>query len=49
MASLIARIRRFINSPQGRQARTRAEQLARDPRTQQRIRGLRDRFARRRH
>ena len=50
MASLITRIRRFMNSPQGRQARMRAEQYARDPRNQAKIRGLLQRFGgRRRH
>ncbi|MEO3781953.1 hypothetical protein ABGB12_01380 [Actinocorallia sp. B10E7] len=49
MASLITRIRRFLASPQGRQARMRAEQLARDPRTQARVRGMLHRFGGRRH
>ncbi|WP_198653419.1 hypothetical protein [Actinocorallia populi] len=49
MASVITRIRRFLNSPQGRQARMRAEQLARDPRHQAKARGLLQRFRGRRH
>ncbi|GAA2738428.1 hypothetical protein [Actinocorallia aurantiaca] len=50
MASLIARIKRFLASPQGQQARTRAEQLARDPRNKARIQGVLQRFGgRRRH
>jgi len=40
MASLIDRIKRFASSPQGRQARARAERLARNPRTQAKVRGL---------
>jgi hypothetical protein len=40
VASLIDRIKRFMRSPQGRQARARAERLARDPRTQAKARGL---------
>jgi hypothetical protein len=48
MASLINKLRRFVQSPQGRQARARAERMARDPRTQAKIRNLRGRFGRRR-
>ncbi|WP_199485379.1 hypothetical protein [Actinomadura craniellae] len=48
MASLISKIRRFAASPQGRQARARAERMARDPRTQAKIRSLRSRLTRRR-
>ncbi|GAA0970465.1 hypothetical protein [Actinocorallia libanotica] len=48
MASVITRIRRFLNSPQGRQARMRAERYARDPRNQARVRGLLHRFGGRR-
>jgi hypothetical protein len=44
MASIADRIRRFLRSPQGRQARARAERMARDPRTQAKIRGLLARF-----
>ncbi len=49
MASLIDRIRRFMNSPQGRQARMRAEQFARDPRNQAKVRALVQRAGKRRH
>jgi hypothetical protein len=48
MASIIARIKRFAASPQGRQARAKAEQMARDPRNQARLRQLRARFSKRR-
>lgn len=48
MASLSDRVRRFINSPQGHQARTRAQRMARDPRTQAKLRGLLRRFGKRR-
>ncbi|MES9537030.1 MULTISPECIES: hypothetical protein [unclassified Actinomadura] len=37
---LMDKIMRFARSPQGRKARARAERLARDPRTQAKIRGL---------
>ncbi|POM23833.1 hypothetical protein BTM25_24590 [Actinomadura rubteroloni] len=40
MPSLTERIRRFLNSPQGRQARARVEGVARDPRNRERARGL---------
>ncbi|WP_433475211.1 hypothetical protein ACQPZP_42210 [Spirillospora sp. CA-142024] len=40
MASLIDRIKRFAQGPQGQKARARAEQIARDPRNQARIRRL---------
>jgi len=40
MASLVDRLKRFLHSPQGRQARARAERLARDPRTQAKVRGI---------
>ncbi|GAA2302507.1 hypothetical protein GCM10010402_71900 [Actinomadura luteofluorescens] len=40
MPSVIDRIMRFARSPQGRRARARAERLARDPRTQAKVRGL---------
>jgi hypothetical protein len=44
MASIVDRIKRFMHSPQGRQARSRAERMARDPRTQAKVRGLLSRF-----
>jgi hypothetical protein len=44
MASLVNRIKRFMHSPQGRQARARAERMARDPRTRAKVRGLLGRF-----
>ncbi|MEU8118491.1 hypothetical protein AB0C21_07250 [Spirillospora sp. NPDC049024] len=37
---LMDKIMRFARSPQGRKARARAERLARDPRTQAKIRRL---------
>lgn len=40
MASMVDKIRRWLRSPQGRQARSRAEQMARDPRTRAKLRGL---------
>jgi hypothetical protein len=48
MASIIDRIKRFATSPQGRQARAKAQQMARDPRNQARLRQLRARFSKRR-
>ncbi|ROO89602.1 hypothetical protein EDD29_7303 [Actinocorallia herbida] len=47
MASLVSRIQRFLRSPQGRQARSRVERIARDPRTQAKVRGLLQRRGRR--
>jgi hypothetical protein len=38
VASLLKRVERFLHSPRGRQARARAERMARDPRTQAKIR-----------
>ncbi|WP_199487248.1 hypothetical protein [Actinomadura spongiicola] len=40
MASIITRIKMFLRSPQGQKARARAERLARDPRTQAKVRRL---------
>ncbi|XRQ06777.1 hypothetical protein ACN3XK_61290 [Actinomadura welshii] len=40
MASIVHRIRRFLRSPQGQKARARAERMARDPRTQAKVRRL---------
>ncbi|GAA3929934.1 hypothetical protein GCM10023085_09130 [Actinomadura viridis] len=42
--ALVDRIKRLMHSPQGRQARARAERMARDPRTQAKVRGLLARF-----
>jgi hypothetical protein len=47
--ALADRIRRFLHSPQGRKARARAERMARDPRTQAKVRKLLARFSGRRH
>jgi hypothetical protein len=44
MASIVDRIKRLLSSPQSQQARARAERLARDPRTQAKVRGLLARF-----
>jgi hypothetical protein len=53
MATLIDRVRAYLRSPKGRQqvekAKRKAEELARDPRNQQRVRGLLERFRGRRH
>lgn len=38
--ALVDRIKRFLRSSQGQQARARAERMARDPRTQAKVRGL---------
>ncbi|GGK78387.1 hypothetical protein Ppa06_41320 [Planomonospora parontospora subsp. parontospora] len=40
MASLIARIRTYLSSPQGRRNLEKAKTMARDPRNQQKARGL---------
>ncbi|REE97645.1 hypothetical protein [Thermomonospora umbrina] len=40
MASVIYKIKRWLRSPQGTQARARAQRLARDPRTRARVRGM---------
>ncbi|MFB4320228.1 hypothetical protein [Actinomadura sp. 21ATH] len=42
--ALVDRIKRFLASPKGQQARARAERMARDPRTQAKARGLLARF-----
>ncbi|MFC5747333.1 hypothetical protein [Actinomadura rugatobispora] len=44
MASIVSKLKRFLHSPQGRQARARAERMARDPRTQAKMRGVLARF-----
>ncbi|MDX6742836.1 hypothetical protein [Actinocorallia sp. A-T 12471] len=49
MASLVSRIQRLLHSPKGRQARSRVERLARDPRTQAKVRTLLSRRPRRRY
>ncbi|HEX2314150.1 MAG TPA: hypothetical protein VHJ17_10465 [Thermomonospora sp.] len=40
MATVVNKIRRWLRSPQGRQARAHAERLARDPRTRNRVRRM---------
>ncbi|WP_192809574.1 hypothetical protein [Actinomadura rudentiformis] len=49
MASLIAKIKAWMRSPQGQQARARAERMARDPRTKAKARGLLTKFRGKRH
>lgn len=44
MASVVNKLRRWLRSPQGQQARARAERLARDPRTQAKARRFLGRF-----
>jgi len=44
MASLIDRVRNYLRTPQGRRNMEKARAMARDPRNQQRLRGLLDRF-----
>jgi hypothetical protein len=44
MASLIARVRYYLSTPQGRRNLEKAKAMARDPRNQQKLRGLLDRF-----
>ena len=48
MASIINRIKRFATSPQGRKAEAKAEQMARDPRNQAKLRKLRARLGKHR-
>jgi hypothetical protein len=48
MSSLIKRLERYLRSPKGRQARARAERMARDPRTQAKIRRVLHRLNRNR-
>ena len=40
MASISDRIKKFMSSPQGEKARAKAQELARDPNTQAKARGL---------
>lgn len=40
VATVVNKIRRWLRSPQGRQARAHAERLARDPRTRNRVRRM---------
>jgi hypothetical protein len=47
LASIMRRIQNFLRSPQGRQARARAERLARDPRTRAKVQGVMRRFNKR--
>jgi hypothetical protein len=42
--ALVDKIKHFLRGPQGQKARARAERMARDPRTQQKVRGLMARF-----
>jgi hypothetical protein len=44
MASLIDRIKGYVNGPKGREVRAKAERLARDPKTKAKARGLLARF-----
>ncbi|WP_165966553.1 hypothetical protein [Actinomadura sp. 7K507] len=44
MASIVDRIKKFIQSPQGQKARARAEGMARNPRTQAKARRLLTKF-----
>ncbi|WP_199565729.1 hypothetical protein [Spongiactinospora rosea] len=47
MASLVDKVRRYLSSPQGRQAVEKAKRMANDPRNRQKARGLLDRWRRR--
>jgi hypothetical protein len=47
MPSLFDTVGRFARSPQGKKLMGQAQRLARDPRTRQRLDGLRRRYARR--
>jgi hypothetical protein len=47
MPSLFDKLGRFARSPQGKRLMGKAQRVARDPRTRQRIEGLRRRLARR--
>ncbi len=38
--ALVDRLKRFLRTPQGQKARARAERMARDPRTQAKVRGI---------
>ncbi|GAA3417268.1 hypothetical protein GCM10018952_48600 [Streptosporangium vulgare] len=44
MASLIDRVRSYLRTPQGQRNMEKAKAMARDPRNQQKLRGLLDRF-----
>ncbi|MBG0831059.1 hypothetical protein HS041_25190 [Planomonospora sp. ID67723] len=44
MASLIARVRNYLGTPQGRRNVEKAKAMARDPRNRQKLRGLLARF-----
>jgi hypothetical protein len=48
MASIVQRIRAFLSSPQGQRLVTRGRQEVAKPQNQQRLRGLVNRFNRRR-
>ncbi|MGC5010432.1 hypothetical protein ACLQ2R_06665 [Streptosporangium sp. DT93] len=44
MASMIDRIKNYLRTPQGQRNMEKAKTMARDPRNQQKIRGLLNRF-----
>lgn len=48
MASMVDRIKEYLRSPKGHEHTHRAKTMARDPRTQQRIREFMDRLRTRR-
>ncbi len=48
MASLVSRITRLLQSPQGQRLTDRAQQLARDPNTRRKVEDLRSRLLRKR-
>ncbi|SDI14962.1 hypothetical protein [Nonomuraea jiangxiensis] len=49
MATLMDRVRAYLRSPKGRQNIEKAKRMARDPRTQEKARGLLNRWRSRRH
>ncbi|MCG5215331.1 hypothetical protein [Streptosporangium sp. KLBMP 9127] len=49
MATLMDKVRRYIQSPQGRQNVEKAKRMANDPRNKQKLRGLLDKFRSRGH
>ncbi|MFI0449004.1 hypothetical protein [Actinomadura sp. 6N118] len=49
MASLMAKIKAWMRSPQGQQARARAERMARDPRNKAKARSVLAKFRGKRH
>jgi hypothetical protein len=48
MASLVERVTRFVRSPQGQRLAQRAQELARDPKTRQKLEQLRSRVMKKR-